>query len=175
MAYSPFLPSGWNPRARSFNFPSSSSTSSSSTSSPFLPSGWGKPFDEDSKNILDTIQSESTEGGLHAYATNDPFRMEFDPKYTYYAMQPQFGASANRQAFFRTQFQNVYNQFMGAQERQRRRYEASNYGDELPALRFQDYIEKPGFFDRQFFATPPSQRFGTQQRVLAPRTRSLYY
>jgi len=76
------------------------------------------------------------------------------------------GQSANTQRYYQNQFQNVYNEFLGALAQQGR-------GGQDLTLRFADYLETTPFTER--YAALPPQMAGRTTRQFGPGTRQIYF
>ena len=76
------------------------------------------------------------------------------------------GQSANTQRYYQNQFQNVYNEFLGALAQQGR-------GGQDLTLRFADYLETIPFTER--YAALPPQMAGRTTRQFGPGTRQIYF
>jgi len=76
------------------------------------------------------------------------------------------GQSANTQKYYQNQFQNVYNEFLGALAQQGR-------GGQDLTLRFADYLETTPFTER--YAALPPQMAGRTTRQFGPGTRQIYF
>jgi hypothetical protein len=102
----------------------------------------------------------------------------------YQSALPQ-GMSPNLEQFAQSQFQNVFNEFLGVLGSQIR-------GGQDPTAQFgqfaqefaQDFPSGAGYFGpgtgrrplaQRFAALPPSLRFGTPQRFFAPPTRQIFF
>ena len=81
--------------------------------------------------------------------------------------------SPKKRSYFENQFQDIYNQYLGALGSQLR-------GGALPTLKFQDYLENANpysgtdLFTSRFQGMTPMQR-GDYYSYIAPRTRFMYY
>ena len=90
--------------------------------------------------------------------------LEEEPETTFFSFQDQFGRGQTQKNFFRGQFKNIFNQFLGGLGQQLRQGQA-------PQGTFTDFL---GDFDfnQQFAQTAPSLRGGLRGRF-APPTRFL--
>ena len=86
------------------------------------------------------------------------------PEATFFSFQDQFGQGQTQKNFFRGQFKNIFNQFLGGLGQELRQ-------GQLPTGTFTDFL---GDFDfnQQFAQTAPSLRGGLRGRF-APPTRFL--
>jgi hypothetical protein len=86
------------------------------------------------------------------------------PEATFFSFQDQFGQGQNQKNFFRGQFKNIFNQFLGTLGQEVRQ-------GQFPTGKFTDFL---GDFDfnQQFAQTAPSLRGGQTGRF-APPTRFL--
>ena len=81
--------------------------------------------------------------------------------------------SPKQRSYFENQFQNIYNQYLGALGSQIR-------GGGVPNLMFQDYLETANpytgtdLFTSRYQGMTPIQR-GDHSSYMAPRTRFMYY
>jgi hypothetical protein len=108
---------------------------------------------------------------LPGYAPDSP---DFDwediladePQLAYFGQQQRFGRSPVQKRFFKDQFQQVFNRYLGQLGEQVQ-------GGQAPSLRFGDYM-KDFDFNRYFGDIEPSRRGFFPSRT-APRTRFLYY
>lgn len=91
--------------------------------------------------------------------------LEEEPRALFFSFQDQFGPSPRSREFFRNQFSNIHDEFLGALGSQIR-------GGELPTLRFSDFLQNFDFGSR-FASTPPSLR-GFFPSQFAPPARFLF-
>lgn len=91
--------------------------------------------------------------------------LDTNPEVGYYAFGRQGGQSANQKNFFRNQFSNVHNQFLGQLGQQ-------ILGGQLPDLRFGDFLKSYDFGGAYNRATPRErgQGFGYSSQF-APQAR----
>ena len=119
-----------------------------------------------------TTNNNPTGGpGANYYGSNNAFADFFTdyPQAAYYS-SPRgtafSGQSANTQRYYQNQFQNVYNEFLGALGQQIR-------SGADPTLRFADYLETTPFTER--YAALPPQMAGRTTRQFGPGTRQIYF
>ena len=109
--------------------------------------------------------------GANYYGSNNSFAdfLTDYPQAAYYS-SPRgtafSGQSANTQKYYQNQFQNVYNEFLGALAQQGR-------GGQDLTLRFADYLETTPFTER--YAALPPQIAGRTTRQFGPGTRQIYF
>ena len=89
-----------------------------------------------------------------------------EPQLAYFGQQQRFGRSPVQKRFFKDQFQQVFNRYLGQLGQQ------VQQGQD-PTLQFSDYM-KDFDFNRYFGDIEPSRRGFFPSRT-APRTRFLYY
>ena len=105
------------------------------------------------------------------FGSNNPFADFFEdyPQAAYYS-SPRgsafSGQSPNTQRYYQNQFQNVYNEYLGALGQQIR-------SGADPTLRFVDYLETTPFTER--YAALPPQMGGRSTRQYSPGTRQIYF
>ena len=105
------------------------------------------------------------------WGNNNPFMdyLEYEPTAAYYS-SPRgtsfSGGSPGRRRYYQNQFQDVYNEFLGALGSQIRQ------GGE-PTMRWTDYLESYPFTER-YAALPPQQAGRTTARF-NPSTRHIYF
>ena len=105
------------------------------------------------------------------FGSNNPFADFFEdyPLAAYYSSPrgSEFsGQSPNTQRYYQNQFQNVYNEYLGALGQQIR-------SGADPTLRFVDYLETTTFTER--YAALPPQMGGRSTRQYSPGTRQIYF
>jgi len=103
--------------------------------------------------------------------SNNPFidYLELEPRAAYYSSPSGMsfsGGSTGRRRHYQNQFQDVYNQFLGALGSQIRQ------GGE-PTMRWTDYLESYPFTER--YAALPPQQAGRSRRQFNPSTRHIYF
>mgnify|MGYP004453707231 FL=1 len=102
---------------------------------------------------------------------NNPFLgyLESEPAAAYYS-SPRgsafMGTAPARREYYQDQYQNVYNEFLGALGSQIR-------GGGVPTMKWTDYLEDYPFTERYAALSPTQAGRGTRQ--FSPRTRQLYY
>ena len=89
--------------------------------------------------------------------------LEGVPEAAFFSQPDLFGTSPRARQFFRGQFRNVHNQFLGALGAQLRQGAS-------PDLRFTDFLNQPNFFQQQYRSQPPALR-GKSSSRFAPPTR----
>ena len=105
------------------------------------------------------------------FGANNPFMdfLELEPTAAYYSspggMQFASGNQGQRR-YFQNQFQNVYNEFLGALGSQIR-------SGQEPTMRWTDYLENVPFTAR-YAALSPEQAGRTTRRY-SPNTRQIYF
>ena len=102
---------------------------------------------------------------------NNPFidYLDYDPVATYYSSptgQAFMGQSAGQERYYRGQYQDAYNDYLGALGSQIRQGAAPN-------MRFADYLEDYPFTERYAALTP--QQAGRSTRQYSPSTRHIYF
>ena len=99
-----------------------------------------------------------------APAPPNPFAafLEGDPKVAFFAQQPRFGASPRQQRYFRGQFQDMYDRYLGELGRQAA-------GGKTPTRKFTDFLQDIDF-DWEYGMLSPRQR-GVQLGQFAPPVR----
>ena len=102
---------------------------------------------------------------------NNPFidYLDYDPVATYYSStgaENFMGGSQGQQRFFRGQYQDAYNDYLGALGRDIRKGTA-------PDMNFADYLEDYPFTERYAALTP--QQAGRTTRQYSPSTRHIYF
>jgi hypothetical protein len=95
------------------------------------------------------------------------FLME-DPKLAYYGMPEnrRYGSSPAAQRQFQSQFQNIYNEFLGQQGRML-------MGGQMPQQNFSQFLDEYPFMER-YSALPPAMR-GARQSTFAPQASYRYF
>jgi|TARA_Y100000310_G_scaffold293760_2_gene323592 hypothetical protein len=91
--------------------------------------------------------------------------LEEEPRAGFFSFQEQFGRSPRQKEFFKSQFQDIHNRFLGELGKQIR-------GGEVPTMRFTDFLSNFNF-NREFASQPPALR-GSFPGQFAPRTRFLF-
>jgi hypothetical protein len=105
------------------------------------------------------------------YGVNNPFidYLEFEPRAAYYSSPAsrQFtqGGEGQRR-YFQNQFQDVYNEFLGALGSQIRSGQA-------PTMRWADYLDTVPFTERYAGLSP--EQAGRSRRRYSPSTRQIYF
>jgi len=100
----------------------------------------------------------------------DVFRdfLEQEPRTAFFSFQNQFGRSPHQRRFFQGQFQDIYNEYLGALGSQIRSGQA-------PTKRFAGFLENLPFTNR-FSSLPPTMRPGGGfSSRFAPRSRFLTF
>ena len=95
--------------------------------------------------------------------------LEKEPASAYYsspAGMSFYGQSPNAQRFYQTQFQNIYNEFLGSLGSQIR-------SGMDPTMRWADYLENVPFTERYAALSP--QQAGRTTRQYSPGTRQIYF
>lgn len=86
-----------------------------------------------------------------------------DPRLGYQSYLPQFNLSQNQKKFFQNNYQDIFNEYLGALGQQIRQGQSPN-------LKFTDYLSQTPFTER-YSSLSPEQRGETQQGRFSPRTR----
>ena len=109
----------------------------------------------------------------------DPFREQLDEadSAAYYSFANDW-ATPNQQMYFQNQFQNVYNQYLGALGASLRQGSSGAEGGpasvtEALSPTFMDYLENYDWTDR-YTSLPPAMR-GDFTSQFNPRTRQIYF
>lgn len=91
--------------------------------------------------------------------------LEEEPKAAFFGQQERFGRSPTQQQFWKGQFQDVHQEWLG-------RLGQQLLGGQEPNLRFTDFLKNFNFQQR-FQSLPPSFR-GAQTARFAPPTRFMF-
>ena len=92
--------------------------------------------------------------------------IEEDPRMAFFSVQNRFGQSPAQKKFFQSQFQPIFNQYLGT-------LGASLKRGELPTQTFGEFTEQFPFTQR-FSSMPPSMRPGAGRRQFAPPTQFFF-
>jgi hypothetical protein len=112
---------------------------------------------------------------LAGVSPNNPFLdfLEYEPEAAYYSSpkgwtgQNAFAVgSPNQRRYYQNQFQNIYNEFLGALGQEARRGEA-------PSMRWTDYLENIPWAERYSGLSP--EMAGRTTSRYAPGTRQIYF
>lgn len=102
--------------------------------------------------------------------TNNPFMdyLNYEPRTAYYSSPGSrwAGTSPGRTRYFQNQFQDVYNDFLGALGAQVREGGA-------PTLQWKDYVDQHPFAARYGALTP--EQAGRTNRSFNPMTRHIFF
>ena len=109
------------------------------------------------------------------FGSDNPFMdfLEYEPEAAYYS-SPAGGAGTgafaqgtpNQKRYYQNQFQNTYNEFLGALGGQIR-------AGEDPTMRFTDYLEDIPWTERYAALTP--EMAGRRTSRFSPGTRQIYF
>jgi hypothetical protein len=108
------------------------------------------------------------------YGSGNPFLdytdiLEVEPQSAYYSSPSGtafMGQSPGTRRYYQNQFQNIYNEYLGAQGDLIR-------GGALPSLKWADYLDNVPFTQRYAALTP--EMAGRSTRRYSPGTRQIYF
>lgn len=92
--------------------------------------------------------------------------LEADPRMTYFSTQDRFGRTPVQQEYFKSQFQPIFDQYLG-------QLGASMRQGQFPTQTFSEFTEQFPFTQR-FSSMPPSMRPGAGRRQFAPPTQFFF-
>jgi hypothetical protein len=117
------------------------------------------------------MAEQGWEYGFPSIGAANPFQqfLNYEPKFSYYGMNTAdtspFGSSPAGRRRFQSQFQDIYNEFLGQQGQ-------ALMGGQMPQQNFTQFLGDYPFTER-YAALPPGMR-GTQTRGFAPQASFRY-
>ena len=103
--------------------------------------------------------------------------LEEAPGAAYHSYRSDWGAAPTQQQYYQTQFQNVYNQYLGTLGAALRQGGAGEAGapsvSDIGQMNFHDYLSDYEWTDR-YTSLPPAMR-GDYTSQFNPRTRQIYF